>query len=294
MGRSITHFSVRALAGNISVDLLFVLALFAAFAWAARRGLLASREAGWVGSALVFFGISLVFNAVLARNGHIYPHQVVKLVGLSALMTLPLLLSLGYGVFALARALASKTLDTVRIGGLSLQLVQGNPATFAAVPPLDALFVPTTTDLALRGGAAAALRAFGGPGIAQEAHALAPLAAGKAALAGAGSLPAAHLIYSALHAPGKPAAEPDAKRALDAAFGCAKQNGARRVALPPFGLQPGHLSPPVSAALCVSAALRARKDFDLIVIVVFDKRVVPAFQSEFRSLAEKRPAPPVV
>lgn len=283
---------MRALADNITADLVLVLALFAAFAWAARRGLLASREAGWVGTALVFFGVSLVFNAALGRNGQIYPRQAAKLVGISFLMTLPLLLSLGYGVLALARSLASRTLANVQVGSLTLQLVQGNLATFSVDPPLDALIFPTTTALTMRRDLAAALRTFGGPAIGQEAAALAPVAVGKAVRSGGGNLHAAHLIHAPLHAPGKGTTNADAKRALDAAFHCAKQNGARRVALPPFGIHPGRLSSNNSASITVAAAVRARKDFALIVIVVFDKRLVPAFQSEFKSLAQKHSAPP--
>lgn len=293
MDSRISHFSVQAFAGNITADLVLVLALFACLAWAARRGLLAAREAGWIGTALVFFGVSLVFNAVLARNAQIYPHQVAKLVGISALMTLPLLLSLGYGVFALARSLTSKTLSTVRIGNLTLLLVQGSPATFQSDPPLDALLLPATTDLALRSGLATSLRTFGGPAIEPEARALAPLPVGKAVSTTAGNLPAARLIHAPLHAPGSPATEPDTKRALDAAFLCAKQNGARRVALPPFFAQPGKLPPSVCASLTVAAALRVRRDFDLIAIVIFDRRFVHAFQSEFKGVAQKYPAPPV-
>jgi len=292
LGRTISHFSPHALAGNITADLLLVLALFAGLAYAARRGLLASREAAWIGTALVFFGVSLVFNAVLARNGQIYPHAPAKLVGLSALMTLPLLLSLGYGVSALSRSLAAKTLCTVQIDGLSLLLVQGNLPTFQIDPPPDALLLPADTTLSLRGGSSLALRTFGGPKIEPELLALAPLAVGKAVRTSAGALPAAHLIHAPLHAPGTSVTEPDAKRALDAAFRCAKQNGARRVALPPFGSQPGTLPPPACAALAVAAALRARKDFELIAIVVFDRRLVPAFRSEFAALAQKHPPPP--
>jgi len=292
VSRSISHFSPHALAGNITADLLLVLALFACLAYAARRGLLASREAGWIGTALVFFGVSLVFNAVLARNGPIYPHAPAKLVGISALMTLPLLLSLGYGVYALARSLASKTLSTVQIGTLTLQLAQGNPATFQSEPPLDALLLPAATDLHMHGGLALSLRTFGGPAIEPEARALAPLPVGKAVSTTAGTLPAARLVHAPLHAPSSPITEADAKRALAAAFQCAKQSGARRVALPPFGIQPGTVSPSASASLTVAAALRARKDCDLIAIVVFDRRLIPAFQSEFKSVAQKHPAPP--
>ncbi len=293
VGHSISPVSVPALTGNITADLLLVLALFACLAWAARRGLLAAREAGWIGTALVFFGVSLVFNAVLTRNGQTYPHQVAKLVGLSALMVLPLLLSLGYGVYALSRSLASKTLNTVQINGLALQLVQGSPAAFQPALPLDALLLPTTTDLAMRGGSASLLRTFGGPAIEPEALALAPLPVGKAIGTTAGALPVARLIHAPLRAPGSPVTESDAKRALDAAFQCAKQSGARRVALPPFGVQPGKLTPSAAAFLTVAAALRARKDFDLIAIVVFDRSLLRAFQSEFGALAQKYPAPPV-
>jgi len=292
LGRTISHFSPHALAGNITADLLLVLALFAGLAYAARRGLLASREVGLIGTALVFFGVSLVFNAVLARNGQIYPHAPAKLVGISALMTLPLLLSLGYGVSALSRSLAAKTLCTVQIDGLSLLLVQGNLPTFQIDPPPDALLLPADTALSLRGDLGLALRTFGGPTIEPELLALAPLVVGRAVITGAGNLPAAHLIHAPLHVPGTSIAEPDAKRALDAAFRCAKQNGARRVALPPFGVQPGKLSSNHSAAITLSAALRARKDFELIAIVVFDRRLLPAFRSEFAALAQKQPSLP--
>lgn len=292
MPRSISHFSSTALAGNLTAVLLLVLALFACLAWAARRGLLASREAAWVGSALAFLSISLVFNAVVAHNAGAYPHNTARLVGVSALMTLPLLPALGGGVFALARSLVPKTLRTVPLGGCTLLLVQGSPAQFRTNLLVDALLVPAATDLAPRGALLQSLRAFGGPHFAPEASALAPVAVGQAVRSGAGALPFAHVVYAALHAPGTPVARADAKRALQAAFRCARQNTARRVALPPFGSGPGALPPGQAASLTMEGVLRARKDFDLVAIVVLDKRLVPAFRSEFAALVQKHPAPP--
>lgn len=300
MGHRITHFGPAAhvlptaLAGNLTAVLLLVLALFACLAWAARRGLLAAREAAWVGSALAFLSISLVFNAVVAHNAGAYPHNTARLVGVSALMTLPLLPALGGGVFALARSLVPKTLRTARVGGCTLLLVQGSPAQFHTDPLVDALLVPAATDLAPRGALAQSLRAFGGPHLAPEASALAlaPVAVGQAVRSGAGALPFAHVVYAALHAPGTPVTRADAKRALQAAFRCARQNTARRVALPPFGSGPGALPPGQAASLTMEGVLRARKDFDLVAIVVLDKRLVPAFRSEFAALVQKHPAPP--
>lgn len=285
---------MRALADNLPADVLLTLVLFAGFAWACRRGLLLAREAAWVGAALVFFGVSLAFNAVLTRNGPLYPHLVAKLVGVSVLMTLPLLLTLGGGVYALARSLVPQTLQTVQIGGLALHLVRGPLAAFAAGPPLDTLLLPTSTDFRPRGSQSESLRAFAGPLVAAEAAALAPLPIGQAVRTNAGSLHASHLVYAPVQDTGKPAAEADAKRALDAALRCAKQNAARRVALPPFGVPLGKLSPSACAALTVAGVLRARKELDFAAVVVLDKRLLPAFQSEFRALAAKHPAPPSV
>jgi O-acetyl-ADP-ribose deacetylase (regulator of RNase III) len=79
------------------------------------------------------------------------------------------------------------------------------------------------------------------------------------------------------------------KKALDGALKCARKIGARRIALPAFGTGIGNTPAADVAPLTLGAVLRARKDFDEVLIVVFNGRLAPAFRAEFAKLAEKYP-----
>lgn len=279
------------LTNPVTFDLLISLALFAAFAWCVRRGILKAKEVLWIGLALIFFAASLVFNAALSSNKAIYGGTVWTLLGVTLLMVIPFVLALTFGVWSLHRSLIEKELAVVTIDGLILRLVQGNIAVLKRDLPLDALVIPANTQLRMGAGVAGALKSFGGADIEREARTTAPIQIGQAIATGAGRLNAKYVIHAAVMA--WPVYRTDLnkiKKGLDGALKCARKIGARRIALPAFGTGVGSTPAADVAPLTLDAVLRVRKDFDEIVIVVFHSRVAPAFRAEFAKLAEKYPA----
>lgn len=287
MSHHITHTNY-----DLIYNLVIVLAIFAVFAWCVRRGILNAKEVVWLGVAIGFFATSQVFNAVLRANRFTYGvGHVWFLLGITALMTVPLVLALTYGVFALYRSLIEKPLAAVQIDGTTLRLVIGNIAALRSDIPLDALVNPANTELRMGAGVAGALKSLGGSVIEREAREQAPIAIGQAVATGAGRLKAKHVIHAAVMGADRKTDTDKIKKALDGALKCARRIGARRIALPAFGTGIGNTPARAVAPLTVQAALNVRKDFDEIVIVVFNGRVAPAFQAEFKKLAEKYPTP---
>lgn len=277
------------LTNSVTYSLLIALSLFAVFAWCVRRGILNAKEVVWIGLALGFFAASLVFNAALSSNKAVYGGSVWTLLGVTALMVVPFVLALTFGIWSLYRTLIEKELAVVTIDGLTLRLVLGNIATVKRDPPLDALINPANTQLRMDTGVAGALKSFGGAQIEREARAKAPIQLGQAIATSAGRLSAKHVIHAAVMGPDYRTDSAKIKKALDGALKCARKIGARRIALPAFGTGIGNIAAVDVAPLTIDAVLRARKDFDEVVIVVFNGRVAPAFRAEFAKLAEKYP-----
>lgn len=274
----------------VTLNLLIGLALFAVFAWCVRRGILNAKEVVWLGLALGFFVASLVFNAVLNSNKATLGGGAWRLLGITALMVVPFVLSLTFGTWALYRSVIERELAAVTTDGLTLRLVLGNIAALKCDPPLDALVNPANTQLRMGAGVAGALKSFGGGEIEREARAKAPIQIGQAVATGAGRLGAKYVIHAAVMGPDYRTDLGKIKRGLEGALKCARKVGARRIALPAFGTGIGSTPAADVAPLTLDAVLRARKDFDEVVIVVFNGRVAPAFQREFAKLADKYPA----
>lgn len=273
---------------ELITNLAIILAIFTVFAWCVRRGLLNAKEVLWLGAAMGFFAESLVFNAALRTNRVTYGlGNVWSLLGITTLMTVPLVGALCYGVYALYRNIVEKELAVVTVDGLTLRLVLGNIAVLKRDTPLDALVNPANTDLTMGAGVAGALKSVGGSAIQKEARAQAPIAIGQAVATGAGRLKARHVIHAAVMGRDRKTDLDKIKKALDGALKCARKVGARRIALPAFGTGIGSTPAKSVAPLTVEAVLRARRDFDEIVIVVFNGRAAPPFQAEFAKLAEK-------
>ncbi len=212
------------------------------------------------------------------------------LLGVTALMVVPFVLALTFGVWSLYRTLIEKELAVVTVNGLTLRLVLGNIASLKREPPLDALVNPANTQLRMGVGVAGALKSFGGTQIEREARAKAPIQIGQAIATGAGRLSATYIIHVAVMGPDYRTDTAKIKKALDGALKCARKIGARRIALPAFGTGIGNMPVADVAPLTLDAVLRVRKDFDEVVIVVFNGRIAPAFPAEFAKLAEKYPA----
>jgi O-acetyl-ADP-ribose deacetylase (regulator of RNase III) len=277
---------------DLVYNLVIVLAIFAVFAWCVRRGILNAKEVVWIGTAMGFFATSLIFNAVLRANRPIYGlNSPASLLGITALMTVPLVVALTYGIFALYRSLIEKELAVVQVDGMTLRLVLGNIAALKTETPLDALVNPANTDLKMGAGVAGALKSFGGSDIDREARAQAPIAVGQAVATGAGRLKARYIIHAAVMGRDRKTDPDKIKRALEGTFKCARKIGARRIALPAFGTGIGNAPAKVVAPMTIQAVLRARKDFDEVVIVVFNGRIAPFFQAEFKKLGADASSP---
>ena len=270
---------------DLILNLLIVLALFAAFAWSVRRGLLQAKEVLWIGTAMAFFATSLIFNAALRSNRPVYLMKgAPTLLGITALMVLPLVLAFAYGISALYRSVEEKQLAVAQFDSTTLRLLQGNIAALRRQIPLDAIIIPASADLRMRTGVAAAVKSFGGAVIELEALGKAPVAVGQAVATGGGRLSVSSVIHSVIAEKGRRLDADILKRALAAALQYAKSTGARRVALPALGAATGSLPAAEAAPATLQAVLKARKDFDEIVIVVFDKRAAPPYLAEFKKL----------
>lgn len=278
---------------DLITNLVIVIALFAVFAWCVQRNMLLQKEVVWVGAAMTFFAASLVFNAVLRADRPIYGvENKLQLIGMSALMTLPLVAAYAYGIFALFRSLRQVSLAAVQIGQLNLRLILGNLAVLKTEEPIDALIYPANTELRMTVGVAGALKSLGGREIELEALKLAPIAIGQAVSTSAGKLRAKSLIHAAIVGRDRTTDSDKIENAASRALKCAKKIGARRVAMADFASGASRLAPNQIAPIIVQAAVAAHSEFDEIVIVVLNSRRAPAFQREFAKLAEQHPAPP--
>jgi O-acetyl-ADP-ribose deacetylase (regulator of RNase III) len=281
------YFSVSH---GLPFDLAIVLALFTVFAWCVRRGVLNAKEMLWIGAAMGFFATSLTFNSVLISNRLIYGVGSIRsLLGITALMMIPLVAALVYGIAALYRSVAEKELAVLTVENTTLRLVFGNIAALKREDPLDALIIPANTDLRMGAGVARTLKTFGGGAIEKEARAKAPIQIGQAVATCAGSLPARYVIHAAITERDRKTDIKKIDLALGGALKCAKTIGARRIALSAFGIGIGKNHAIAVAPMTVQAALRAHKDFDEIVIVVFNNPAASVFLAEFAALAEKYP-----
>lgn len=276
---------------DLITNLIIVIAIFAAFAWCVRCNMLLQKEVLWVGAAMAFFAASLTFNAVLRADRQIYGvGNVPRLLGVSALMTLPLVVAYAYGIYALYRSLRQKELAAVQIGAMTLRLILGNIAALKIDPPMDALIYPTNTDLRMTVGVAGALKSLGGREIEIEASKLAPVAVGQAVSTSAGKLNAKSVIHAAIMGQDRRADIDKIKNAASRALKCAKKVGARRVAMADFASGVARIAPNQVAPIITQAAIASHGEFDEIAIVVLNAQCASAFQREFGKLAAQYPS----
>jgi O-acetyl-ADP-ribose deacetylase len=122
---------------------------------------------------------------------------------------------------------------------------------------VDAIVVPANESLFMTAGVAASLKRRAGDAVEAAAVALGPLAPGHAVVTIGGGLATPHLIH-AVAVGHSLQADPDRLRAaVAAAFDCAAQVGARRVAMPPLGSERGVFDPADAMAVIVEE-VRAR------------------------------------
>ena len=100
---------------------------------------------------------------------------------------------------------------------------------------VDAIVNAANNDLMLGGGVAGAIRTRGGAAIQRECDAHGPVSVGKAAITGAGELPAHHVIHAASMALGGRTTATTLKSSMDHSFRLAREHGVRTIAIPAVG-----------------------------------------------------------
>ncbi len=267
---------------------MLVIVLMVALATVVRRGVLQAREVAWIGLALIFFSTSLIAKIVLSQVRGLYPHGSPGIwLGLMALFALPLVLALAFGVYMLYRSLTVKELATAEEGRCTLRLVQGSlaalPGTRIAVP-IDALIVPSNTQLRMGGPVAGLVKSFAGAGIERKSRQKAPMTVGQALATEAGRLPVTTLIHAVLFGGTGPLDEATLRKPLDNALKAARKAGARRVALSALGLR--SLSAEQVASVTMAVIKAAASGFDEIVVVAPTAGTAAPFRTEFARLTD--------
>ncbi len=100
---------------------------------------------------------------------------------------------------------------------------------------VDAIVNAANSALVLGSGVAGAIRARGGPSIQAECTRHGPIGVGEAAVTGAGDLAAHCVIHAATMPPGGGATEASVRAAMRSALACARERGAKSVAVPALG-----------------------------------------------------------
>ena len=100
---------------------------------------------------------------------------------------------------------------------------------------VDAIVNAANSALVLGAGVAGAIAAGGGPSIQAECEAQGPIEVGRAAITGAGDLPARYVIHAAGMPPGGQATEESVRAAMRHSLELADENGCRTLAVPAIG-----------------------------------------------------------
>lgn len=240
--------------------MLFVVSLFLVYGALVRRGVVA----GW---AILGVGVVVGAAAVTASFFNI-PLELRREMP-------PLLIASGPGAMALCAAFcvafafrAQKVVDLASFSlGDTTVIVRYSPA---ARLDADALILPTSTGLRMRGGVAGALAVAGGPGIETEARAKAPIGIGKVVATGGGRLAVDRVFHAAVSAPGSVVEAAALRRGLEAALGQARKSGAETLVVPIGGLR--GLSAGQVATVAAEALLKQRSAFSQIVFAALDLR----------------------
>ncbi len=151
---------------------------------------------------------------------------------------------------------------------------------------VDAIVNAANNDLVLGAGVAGAIRRRGGPEIQRECDAHGPIDVGKAAITGAGELPAQHVIHAASMALGGRTTRHSLKSSMDDSFRLAREHGVRTIAIPAVGT--GVAGFPIDECARVMAgslrdALTAGWQPLEVRFVLFSDEARLAFEGPFRS-----------
>ncbi len=163
-----------------------------------------------------------------------------------------------------------------------IELVQGD----ITESDLDAIVNAADTELRLDAGVAAAIAKAGGPSIATECAARAPIALGAAAVTGAGEIGVRFLIHAASMEPGGKATEASLRQAVRSALTLVDHCGARTVALPAIGTGVGGLEVRRGAEILLEEAAIALHELHVehVRFVLFDEATRAVFTEVLGSL----------
>ena len=148
----------------------------------------------------------------------------------------------------------------------------------------DAIVNAANNDLVLGGGVAGAIRRRGGPTIQEECDAHGPVEVGGAAITGAGSLRARHVIHAASMALGGRTTADSLRSSMDEVFRLAMANDVRTIAIPAVGT--GIAGFPIDEcarimAACVRRAVDGGFAPEEIRFVLFGEAAKQAFESAY-------------
>jgi O-acetyl-ADP-ribose deacetylase (regulator of RNase III) len=100
---------------------------------------------------------------------------------------------------------------------------------------VDAVVNAANNDLVLGAGVAGAIRRAGGPSIQDECDALGPVKVGEAAITGAGTLHARHVIHAASMSLGGRTTRDSLRSSMDHVFRLARAHDVQTIAVPAVG-----------------------------------------------------------
>jgi O-acetyl-ADP-ribose deacetylase len=146
---------------------------------------------------------------------------------------------------------------------------------------VDAIVNAANNDLMLGGGVAGAIRVKGGPSIQQECDKIGTIPLGEAAITGAGSLPARHVIHAASMRLGESTSENNLRAATRNSLKRANENSLRSIAFPAIGS--GIAGFPIERCAQVMleevrAHLSSPTTLERVEFVLFDRRALEVFE----------------
>jgi len=163
------------------------------------------------------------------------------------------------------RAEKAVDLATLQVGDTKIIVRACLPS---RLPDADALILPTSTTLRMRGGLPGAISTAAGSAVETEVLQSAPTGMGKVVVTGAGRLPVGRVIHVAVYEPPHRVEATTLRRGIEAACQQARKAGAESLVIPVGGWR----GLPVAEATRViaEAALKQRKAFGEIVFAVFE------------------------
>ena len=151
----------------------------------------------------------------------------------------------------------------------------------------DAIVNAANNDLMLGGGVAGAIRIKGGPAIQRECDRIGPIPLGEAAITGAGTLKARHVIHAASMRLGESTTEANLRAATRNSLKRAAENSLKSIAFPAIGTGIAGFPTERCAQVMIEEVrkhLGGETTLERVEFVLFDRRMLEIFE---RVLAEQ-------